>query len=226
MTFFHFLNCLTLTFAPYFVIYKSTALSEFSSFSTCLWAAVGYTATQLAKLMFFATFVPPATDASAFEFLQEFSKIIVGLLEMIGIYSTLNWKYVGGEGEAKLLGVGLGWATAESIFMKLAPLWLGARALEFDWSYILLSLEANVNLMSHMSMVVLVWLWSRKNIEKGVLYPLVVASIVAGSIFPVVLDFLKLQLQINGWSLLILSGIFNLALGFSTYSIYNKYKIK
>jgi hypothetical protein len=41
----------------------------------------------------------------------------------------------------------LGWAVAESILMRLAPLWIGARQLEFSWEYIQMSIEANFSLV-------------------------------------------------------------------------------
>lgn len=40
-----------------------------------------------------------------------------------------------------------GWAFADSVLHRLAPLWVGARGLEFTWDYILQGLEANANLV-------------------------------------------------------------------------------
>jgi hypothetical protein len=40
-----------------------------------------------------------------------------------------------------------GWAFADSVLHRLAPLWVGARGLEFTWEYILQGLEANANLV-------------------------------------------------------------------------------
>ena len=41
-----------------------------------------------------------------------------------------------------------GWAMAELISMRLLPLWVGARGIEFSWKYIQLSFEANISLVS------------------------------------------------------------------------------
>lgn len=41
----------------------------------------------------------------------------------------------------------IGWAFADSVLHRLAPLWVGARGLEFTWEYILQGLEANANLV-------------------------------------------------------------------------------
>lgn len=40
-----------------------------------------------------------------------------------------------------------GWAFADSVLHRLAPLWVGARGLEFTWEYILQGMEANANLV-------------------------------------------------------------------------------
>ncbi|KAK1275655.1 hypothetical protein QJS04_geneDACA016086 [Acorus gramineus] len=48
----------------------------------------------------------------------------------------------------KLLTNGPCWAFADSILHRLAPLWVGARGLEFTWEYILQGIEANANLLS------------------------------------------------------------------------------
>lgn len=42
-----------------------------------------------------------------------------------------------------------GWAFADSVLHRLAPLWVGARGLEFTWDYILQGLEANANLVKY-----------------------------------------------------------------------------
>lgn len=41
----------------------------------------------------------------------------------------------------------LGWETAESLFIRLIPIWIGGRNLEFNWLYIQMGIEANINLV-------------------------------------------------------------------------------
>ncbi|KAI9100101.1 hypothetical protein K1719_024319 [Acacia pycnantha] len=50
----------------------------------------------------------------------------------------------------KFQAVGLGWAFADSVLHRLAPLWVGARGLEFTWDYILQGLEANANILGNL----------------------------------------------------------------------------
>jgi len=40
-----------------------------------------------------------------------------------------------------------GWAFADSVLHRLAPLWIGTRGLEFTWEYIFQGIEANANLV-------------------------------------------------------------------------------
>lgn len=47
----------------------------------------------------------------------------------------------------KMLSFCSGWAFADSVLHRLAPLWVGARGLEFTWDYVLQGLEANANLV-------------------------------------------------------------------------------
>lgn len=58
MTFFHFVNCAVLAFSPYFLIYKYSALSEYSTWFQCVHAGGVYFLTQFVKLLTYATFFP------------------------------------------------------------------------------------------------------------------------------------------------------------------------
>lgn len=52
----------------------------------------------------------------------------------------------------------VGWAFADSVLHRLAPLWVGARGLEFTWDYILQGLEANANLVIQVYHLLLVFI--------------------------------------------------------------------
>ncbi len=58
MTFYHFGNCLALAYAPYHMTYKYTGLSDYGAFWKCVTAGFLYVFTQLAKMIFLATFFP------------------------------------------------------------------------------------------------------------------------------------------------------------------------
>uniref|UniRef100_A0A1I7WC27 BOS complex subunit TMEM147 n=1 Tax=Heterorhabditis bacteriophora TaxID=37862 RepID=A0A1I7WC27_HETBA len=95
MTFFHFVNCVFLAYAPYFVAYKYSGLNEYSSVWRCAQAGFGYLITQLVKLYILATYLP-ATDSEGFTilpvcnlhslilvFMREFCKFLVLLVSIL-----------------------------------------------------------------------------------------------------------------------------------------------
>ncbi|XP_044983879.1 uncharacterized protein LOC123450900 [Hordeum vulgare subsp. vulgare] len=67
------------------------------------------------------------------------------------------------------------WAFADSVLHRLAPLWIGARGLQFTWEYIFQGLEANANLVMTLSLAALGSLmWLRKN-KPRTLIPIIYA---------------------------------------------------
>lgn len=79
--------------------------------------------------------------------MKEFLKATVDLADIVGLYLVIS-KAMIGKGEIRFLASGLGWATADLLATRLFPLWVGARGVEFDWKYIQMSLESNINLVS------------------------------------------------------------------------------
>lgn len=69
MTFFHFANCVILAYAPYFIAYKYSSLSEYSSIWKCAQASAVYLLTQFIKMMVLATFFP-TTDTEDFDLIS------------------------------------------------------------------------------------------------------------------------------------------------------------
>ena len=58
MTLYHFANCLALAYTPYYLTYKYMGLSEYGAFWKVGQASFMYIITQLAKMLFLATFFP------------------------------------------------------------------------------------------------------------------------------------------------------------------------
>ncbi|KAM0929377.1 hypothetical protein ACQ4PT_001481 [Festuca glaucescens] len=148
MTVFHFLNCAVLTFGPHVVYYSATPLSEYDTIGTSVKAAIVYLGAALVKLVCLATFlkVPDANDS--FDPYQELMKILIGFIDVAGLYfamTQLTHRNI--SQNHKFQAVGLGWAFADSVLHRLAPLWIGARGLEFTWEYIFQGVEANANLV-------------------------------------------------------------------------------
>jgi len=223
MTFLHFLNCALLTLAPNFVVFKATKLSEFRALAVCSWGVLAYIATQLVKMILLATFMPLSElSGASFDYTQEIPKSIFNFIDIMGVHFVIN--YISGcEGDLRILGVGLGWASAESIMMRVAPLWIGARSLEFDWSFVQIAVEANVSLLVNISFVALVWLWSRKKLDKT-LQPVVILALFVHTMFPLVLSYLRLILP--SWTVLGIYASTALSLSLISRLLYSSFVAK
>ena len=106
---------------------------------------------------------------------QEFLKLTVDTTDLIGLYLIIQ--RVAGKGQVKVLCAGLGWAFAELILTRLIFLWVGARGIEFDWKYIQNSFDANINLIHYVTLSCLVWLWTRRDIQKSVVPVLIILAV-------------------------------------------------
>ncbi|KAJ7522040.1 hypothetical protein O6H91_19G080500 [Diphasiastrum complanatum] len=195
MTLFHFLNCVALTFGPHAVYFKATPLSEYDTLGTCVKAALVYLGTALIKLVCLATFLQ-VSDTDSFDAPQELVKALIGFLDVAGLYFALTQlTYRNISQNHKFQAVGLGWAFADSVLQRLAPLWIGARGLEFTWDYLLQGVQANANLVLTISLAALGSLmWLRKN-KPAALVPLVYASAGILATMPSITSYLRRGLR-------------------------------
>merc|ERR1712198_327945 len=169
MTIYHFANCLALAYTPYYLTYKYMGLSEYGAFWKVGQASLMYILTQLAKMLFLATFFPMSDieeeEEQKFDFLHDFLRATVDIADLIGIYIVMS--RVAGKGSVKVLVAGLGWGFAELVLTRLVFLWVGARGVEFDWKYMQKSFDANISLLHFISLAALVMMWSKRNASHG-----------------------------------------------------------
>ncbi|KAK1300993.1 hypothetical protein QJS10_CPB13g00165 [Acorus calamus] len=198
MTGFHFVNCAILTFGPHAVYYLATPLSEYDTVGTSVKAALVYLGTALVKLVCLATFLK-VPDNDSFDPYQESLKALIGFIDVAGLYVALTQlTHRNISQNHKFQAVGLGWAFADSILHRLAPLWVGARGLEFTWEYILQGIEANANLVLYVSLAALGSLiWIRKNKPKT-LIPIIYMCALILATMPSITSYLRREL---GWHL-------------------------
>ncbi|MCL7046824.1 hypothetical protein MKW94_006267 [Papaver nudicaule] len=198
MTVFHFFNCAVLTFGPHAVYYSATPLSEYDTLGTSVKAAVVYLGTALIKLVCLATFLKvPENDM--FDPYQELLKALIGFVDVAGIYFALTQlTHRNISQHHKFQAVGLGWAFADSVLHRLAPLWVGARGLEFTWEYVLQGLESNANLVLTVSLAAMGSLmWLRKN-KPRTLIPIIYLCALILATMPTTTSYLRRGL---GWQL-------------------------
>ncbi|KAK1268274.1 hypothetical protein QJS04_geneDACA006567 [Acorus gramineus] len=195
MTGFHFVNCAILTFGPHAVYYLATPLSEYDTVGTSVKAALVYLGTALVKLVCLATFLKvPENDG--FDPYQESLKALIGFIDVAGLYFALTQlTHRNISQNHKFQAVGLGWAFADSVLHRLAPLWVGARGLEFTWEHILQGIEANANLVLYVSLASLGSLiWIRKNKPKT-LIPIIYMCALILATMPSITSYLRRGLR-------------------------------
>lgn len=220
MTMFHFLNCAILTYGPHAVYYSATPLSEYDTIGTSVKAMIVYLLTTLLKLIFLATFLK-VSETDNFDPHQEFMKTLIGFIDVAGIYFALTQLTHRNISQThKFQAVGLGWAFADSVLYRLAPLWIGARGLEFTWEYIFQGLEANANLVLNLSLSALVSLmWLRKSKPKSVI-PIIYASAVILVSMTSIVSYLR---KVLGWEPAKVVGfelISSLVMAFISWQLY------
>lgn len=158
MTYYHLGNCLALAYGPYYIVYKHFELSEYGAFWKCVQVAGLYLVTELCKMLLLATLFP-ADLISDTSLLSVFLQCTVDIADLVGL--SLVMKKISASGLTKVMIAGLGWSSGDFLLGRALPLWAGARGLQFDWQYLLMSLEANQMLVQHMVMAGLVFAWQR-----------------------------------------------------------------
>ncbi|PAV83033.1 hypothetical protein WR25_02568 [Diploscapter pachys] len=207
MTFFHFVNCIVLAYAPYFITYKYSGLNEYSSFWKCIQAGIGYFLTQLIKLLLLATFFP-ASDSEEFALLPELLKSSADFIDVIGMHLVMTYFLVG-KGEVRFMSGGLGWGAAHSLASRLLPFWVGARASAFSWRWIQQACSSSSDLIFFFAMAASTWM-STRNANRPLIFLLLFACVFHSF-------FIQLLIHegIQSWSLVIVRFIYSslLALG-------------
>ncbi|KAK6173807.1 hypothetical protein SNE40_017202 [Patella caerulea] len=218
MTFFHFGNCVALAYIPYAIVYKCSGLSEYNAFWKCVKAGGAYLFTQLCKMMVLATFFP-ATDSggNSLDITGEFLKCTVDFADLLGLHLIMT--RIAGKSQLKFMVAGMGWATSELIMTRVIPLWVGARGVEFDWKYVQMSFDSNVSLVHHISTAMLVWLYSRNDVNKSMI-PVIVSLLVLGCYRPLIVEILIHAVGLGSWMLLIAKTLFTLCGGLITLQMY------
>ncbi|CAH8436498.1 unnamed protein product [Heterobilharzia americana] len=158
MGFFHLANCLALATGPHLLVYKSTGMRENEAFWSCCKIACLYALTQMLKF-FLVTLTPhyylsSILDSTTFDVFGVILEIIV--ISMIVRGSLCR-------NEFGVIASSLGWSISSLVATKYVLIWVGTRGLEFDWSYLCLSYEANLDLVDTFVVFYAIWLLSRRS---------------------------------------------------------------
>ncbi|XP_054162654.1 BOS complex subunit TMEM147-like [Oppia nitens] len=160
MTFYHFINCLLLTFAPPIMLYKFSSLSEYGTIWRTGMGVLAYVVTQVCKLLIIAVVMTP-------------NAMMSHLIDCLGMYWFLINQNKASVASVKILSIALGWSVAESIFTRLVDFYLNARSLEFEWIHLISAAEANIVLLQNMCVSALLWQWNRSGNKLSVVLMMV-----------------------------------------------------
>ncbi|KAJ2950324.1 hypothetical protein O0L34_g11691 [Tuta absoluta] len=220
MTLYHFGNCLALVYAPYHMAYKFSGISEYATFSKCVYAGGLYIFTQLCKMLLLATFFPDSDTSQVegkYDVFLEILKATVDFADLLGLYFAMN--AVPGKGHAKILTAAIGWASAEVLVTRSVPLWVGARGSEFDWRYVRSCAESNAQLVWHAAAATLVWLAQRSDLPRSQA-PVVLALLALSPYRQLVEDAVGSVLGLGAWWMLGLRALHAGAVGLTALAMY------
>eukprot|EP01132_Coremiostelium_polycephalum_P006244 gene6244-7775_t len=133
-------------------------------------------------------------------------------------------KVVYGSRDLKILGIGLGWGIADSVMMNIAPLWMGALGLEFDWKYTIQSLECNLRLVQYLALTAVIFIYNKQylqpqkysNTSGSSNSPLSLVVILSFIVYPSIINYLDLVLEIGQFNLLLTHSLFTLSISLLT----------
>uniref|UniRef100_A0A0X3P9T9 BOS complex subunit TMEM147 n=1 Tax=Schistocephalus solidus TaxID=70667 RepID=A0A0X3P9T9_SCHSO len=158
MGFFHLINCIILATGPHVILYKTCGMKEHDAFWRCFKVLLLYGFTQLLRI-FLATLVHinfnMASQAGLLNY--EMLGIVLNFLAVRLVFCYL----VGRSQLAVFIGC-IGWSCGDLVFTKYIPIWVGTKDLEFDWTYLSLSFDANIDLIFHLIIFFMPWLLMRK----------------------------------------------------------------
>lgn len=158
MGLFHLANCIALATGPHYLVYKSAGIKENDAFWICCKAAVIFGLTQLLK--FFLATLAPLNDASGvLDWL--FYDVLGIVIELVVIYLIV--RKASPRNEINIIAFITGWSQASLICTKYIPIWFGTKGLEFNWEYLYLSFDANLELLLTFVAFYSFWLLCRRS---------------------------------------------------------------
>jgi len=212
------MNCAVLAFAPYFVLFKYSSLSEYCSLWQCCQGAGLYFATQFIKLLTYATFFP-AQETFTPSVFQYFIMNVADMYDIVGLWLAISW--ISGRGVVRFIVAGYSWAFAHSLSTHLLPLIIGARKAVFHWAFIQRGFEANLDLVFFVAMATLVWLNQRHDAALSV-NRLSMALLLVGLCRNPLFGILENLWHVQSWSLLSCKAAYSAFFGLSSISAYSQ----
>mmetsp|Transcript_14723 Transcript_14723/g.16912 ORF Transcript_14723/g.16912 Transcript_14723/m.16912 type:complete len:232 (-) Transcript_14723:120-815(-) len=173
MSYSHLINCIMLSFGPYFVCYRAKNMSDFNAFRVCLAAAVAYLLTTVCKMILLATVLSTEHDSHTFDLVSETNKNFFNLIDCVGIFALLQYRFsFMDKPNVRAWAITIGWGLCESICTNFFYFILHATGEEFSWKYISKALVCNLEILETYCVVVLLLYVARSHRrQESVLHP-------------------------------------------------------
>ena len=194
-------NSLLLTYGPIFVAYQGLGLKQFNAYHGCLFAAIAFLITQIAKFILLALLFPiifpgdnveiDSATQTAFIVEHDILRALVSVIDVYGLYYIINDKKlinIMGDIEVKILSVGLGWAFSELLTTQLLDIIFQAWSNEFKTQFIIQALTANLDALEILALSTIAYSFTKKDESKRTIGYILVLS---RYLFPVALRFVK-----------------------------------
>lgn len=224
MTFFYFVSCGAVTFAPCLFLWRLTPLADSPFVYRFLTISAIYLFTQFSKFLLIATFFPeidPHTQSLSFPL--EFFKSTMYLFDLIGIEIALL--YFSHKFDYKVLTVGASWATCQALASKLLPLWFGGRSYQFSWDIIVMAFRSNMELVLLMSTAYLVFLFIHS--KREVKYPpKPILLMLAITYFPLMVSYLSVARSVSQMLVIAVEIVFTTIVALATYILYGNFVVR
>lgn len=157
-------------FAPAYCIYMAKLQKE-GPFGIVTFSGFFYALTELARVLLLGVLgLGTSGEPTSFAFGTELLNVLLSALTVVGVWAALNHKFNATmkmlEFEQRIVCVALGFSVVQSVMHYGPALWIDARGPEFDWRFVRMGVQANIDLLLHLAFTAAVFV-AKERFAKG-----------------------------------------------------------
>jgi len=167
MAFSHIINCILLTYGPYFVAYRAKSIPENGAVKICIFAALACLITSAVKMIIIASFFSTGFETNSFDLSMEVQKNIFNLIDYLGIFVALKYRWSFTDNQSvRITAFTIGWSFFESLCSNFFYFIFSANSDEFSWKHILRAVSSNLDIVDTFCAVAMIVALSN-NVKSG-----------------------------------------------------------
>ena len=120
----------------------------------------------------------PGSDGAYLSFISKLLEIVIANVDLVFLYLAIS--YSARSRDFKYVGIALGWAWTESLFSRTLPIVYAGKGYGFEWTPILLGLEANGSMLLAVACTQLLHIYRLKRASFFVIAAVVSRSLAVG----------------------------------------------